>query len=394
MAAPDPATPPSHDHAPRVRRVLAFEPWDGGSHAAVRGSISRHSRHDWTWCTLPARGWRWRLRTGAWTLAEQAAEHAARPFDVIVASGLLSLPDLIAALRTGPWAARRGDAAWPPPTVLVMHENQAAYPSGPDGGDERDAHLVLTNLASVSAADAVIWNSDWNRRSLADGVRTMRLRRHDPDPPAAFDPARIETIGEVIWPPVEAPEAEPRTSTRTHADEGVRVVWPHRWEHDKGPEELLELARTARDRAAAGTGPELRWILLGERFGRTPPALETFRREFAAAIEHDGFEPDPAAYRRRLAEADWILSTARHEFFGIAVVEALLAGCLPWLPDRLSYPELLPDAARGLSPHAPPADPLAVRRLIRDHLEPALAANAVGRIDAVIERVTAHDPGS
>ena len=54
-----------------------------------------------------------------------------------------------------------------------------------------------------------------------------------------------------------------------------------------------------------------------------------------------------------------MLSTARHEFFGIAVAEALRAGCLPWLPARLSYPELLPEPAWAgtLSPHAPPKDP-------------------------------------
>ena len=58
-----------------------------------------------------------------------------------------------------------------------------------------------------------------------------------------------------------------------------------------------------------------------------------------------GFEPDRRRYLRRLAACDWVLSTAVHEFFGVAVVEALLAGCLPWLPDRLSYPELLPPGA-------------------------------------------------
>ena len=30
-------------------RILAFNPYDAGSHAAVRESISRHSRHAWRW---------------------------------------------------------------------------------------------------------------------------------------------------------------------------------------------------------------------------------------------------------------------------------------------------------------------------------------------------------
>ena len=43
-----------------------------------------------------------------------------------------------------------------------------------------------------------------------------------------------------------------------------------------------------------------------------------------------------------LAAADIVLSTALHEFQGLAVLEAIAAGCLPAVPDRLVYPELIP----------------------------------------------------
>ena len=36
------------------------------------------------------------------------------------------------------------------------------------------------------------------------------------------------------------------------------------------------------------------------------------------------------------------VSTAEHETFGIAAVEAMAAGCVPLLPNRLSYPEIVP----------------------------------------------------
>ena len=37
------------------------------------------------------------------------------------------------------------------------------------------------------------------------------------------------------------------------------------------------------------------------------------------------------------------MSTALQEFFGISVIEGMAAGAFPILPDRLVYPERIPD---------------------------------------------------
>jgi hypothetical protein len=47
-------------------------------------------------------------------------------------------------------------------------------------------------------------------------------------------------------------------------------------------------------------------------------------------------------YFHLLKSGTIVVSTARHEFFGLAVIEAVRAGCRPLLPRRLSYPELFP----------------------------------------------------
>jgi glycosyltransferase involved in cell wall biosynthesis len=182
------------------------------------------------------------------------------------------------------------------------------------------------------------------------------------------------------------------------AAEMVRVVWPHRWEHDKGVDELLNLADEAWSREQHG-GPAIRWILLGQRFGEVPAAMETLLTRHADRIEHAGPVPRPE-YLAWLHRADWVLSTARHEFFGMAVAEALVAGCLPWLPDRLSYPELVPPEVFGWNPWTVETPDRAsegelsqstqegigrIRWLIADRLSAAEAGVAVGRLEDVIE---------
>lgn len=50
-------------------RVLALEPYYGGSHRAFVDGWASRSRHDWTVLTLPAHHWKWRMRGAAVTMA-------------------------------------------------------------------------------------------------------------------------------------------------------------------------------------------------------------------------------------------------------------------------------------------------------------------------------------
>ena len=62
---------------------------------------------------------------------------------------------------------------------------------------------------------------------------------------------------------------------------------------------------------------------------------------FAEYIDLWGYQQDRTEYTAALGKADVIVSTAKHEFFGLSVAEAIAAGAFPLLPKRLSYPELL-----------------------------------------------------
>jgi glycosyltransferase involved in cell wall biosynthesis len=49
-----------------------------------------------------------------------------------------------------------------------------------------------------------------------------------------------------------------------------------------------------------------------------------------------------AEYIKWLKRGSIVISTARQENFGIAVIEAVRYGCVPLLPARLAYPEIIP----------------------------------------------------
>ena len=74
--------------------------------------------------------------------------------------------------------------------------------------------------------------------------------------------------------------------------------------------------------------------LAGQRYTEEPEEFERLRSTLGTRLVHDG-HADLEAYRQLLCAADVVVSTARHEFFGIAVVEAIYAGAFPVLPNQL-----------------------------------------------------------
>jgi glycosyltransferase involved in cell wall biosynthesis len=72
-----------------------------------------------------------------------------------------------------------------------------------------------------------------------------------------------------------------------------------------------------------------------------PHEFAAARAELASHIDHWGPVASRAEYLDCLSRADVFVSTALHEFFGLAVMESIALGLFPLLPKRLSYPELL-----------------------------------------------------
>ncbi|HIN83426.1 MAG TPA: DUF3524 domain-containing protein [Phycisphaerales bacterium] len=358
----------------QMANILAFESFDGGSHKQFRETVSSYSNHDWTWITRPAHSWKWRMVLSAQEMVEDAMRQGVQKPEAIFCTSLTDVAALRSFLPRG-WRDI--------PVILYMHENQLAYPTN----DSRDASFAFTNLQSVLTADLAIFNSKWNLDSFIDGIETLLSKSWDT---SVHDiGTAIRNNSTVAWVPVELPPSDVVNSRvlhntdnegRSELKNATTIVWPHRWEHDKGPDKFLEIARTYSEKL------NLRWIVLGQQFKEVPESLQTFQSEFSDRIEHMGYVESKGEYWNWLQRADWVLSTANHEFFGIAVVEALFAGCLPWLPEKLSYRELLPAAARGLSPDSV-IDSEPIRCAIHEHLSMAQAEPASNRIDSLITNV-------
>jgi glycosyltransferase involved in cell wall biosynthesis len=82
--------------------------------------------------------------------------------------------------------------------------------------------------------------------------------------------------------------------------------------------------------------------LAGENVRVDPREFDRAREHLGDRVVHVGFLPRDD-YLDLLCRADVVVSTAQHEFFGVAMVEAMAAGAVPLLPARLSYPEIVPD---------------------------------------------------
>lgn len=305
-------------------RVLALEPYYGGSHKAFLDGWIKRSRHTWAVLGLPAYKWKWRMRHGAVTLADQVVDRIGqdRGCDVLFCSDMLNLAEF---LGLAPEPIRRI------PSVVYFHENQLTYPVRRE--NERDLHFAFTNMTTALAATAVWFNSAFHRdaflRALTDLLRRM------PDHQSLDAVQRIRAKSSVQSPGIdEFPARVPRPPGP------VRILWAARWEHDKNPEDFLKALRILLAR-----GVDFRVSVIGEQFDESPDVFETARRRFARHIDRWGFEENRKDYEAALKEADLVVSTANHEFFGLSIVEAIAAGCRPVLPDRLSYPEILGEAA-------------------------------------------------
>lgn len=266
------------------------------------------------------------MQGGAATLAQEARNVQGTP-DLILATDMLNLPAFLALTR---------DVYAHVPVALYCHENQLTYPCRPD--ERRDLTYAVINWLSMLAADKVYFNSAYHLEAWYEEV--PRLLKHFPDYGHLPMVADVRQRSAVL--PVGCDlERLGGVPVRDGAQKTPLILWNQRWEYDKDPVTFFR----ALD-ALVDAGISFNVALAGSNERQMPDEFLAARERLGGRVIHYG-SADPETYVRLLRQADVVVSTALHEFFGIAIVEAIYCGCFPVLPQRLSYPEIIPSEYRG-----------------------------------------------
>ncbi|MCI0652193.1 MAG: DUF3524 domain-containing protein [Planctomycetes bacterium] len=304
-------------------RIMALEPYAALSHRAFLEGLRRHSRHAIALDLLPARKWKWRMRTSALHYAPRIGAQA--PFDLLLASDFVNLAELLALL---PQAHKST------PAVIYFHENQLTYPL-PEY-DERDYHFALIHIYSILAATRTLFNSEFHRRNFFAALPPIVDLFPDVDCAALL--AALEARTAVLPFGTDAEAGTPRSP----GSEPPILLWNHRWEHDKRPEVFLAALAQLVSRKC-----RFRVRMLGQRFRFVPDACRRMAEVLGDRLELQPFVEERGAYLDAVRGAHVVVSTARQEFFGLGTLEAIRCGLFPVLPADLAYPELLPAELRG-----------------------------------------------
>ncbi|MGI5939892.1 MAG: tRNA-queuosine alpha-mannosyltransferase domain-containing protein [Thermoleophilia bacterium] len=333
---------------PRLR-VWALEPYFAGSHKYFLRGLARYSRHDVSLFTLPGRHWKWRMHGGAVSLAARVAGGAESQTGCGKAAGSAALPQVLFAsdmLDLATFLALAGPSIARVPALVYFHENQLTYPLPP--GVERDLGYGMKNITSALAACRILFNSDYHRRDFLSAVEGLFSALPDEIPEGVVDTLRAKAGVLPVGCDLRRFDAHRERALQEaaqgrwgDASRGPLLLWNQRWEYDKAPERFFAALR-----ALQAAGVPFRLALAGAQRGAPGEVFLQARSEFSAHIVHWGRVVDAADYASLLWSADVVVSTAVHEFFGVALVEAIYCGCRPVLPWRLAYPELIPAEAR------------------------------------------------
>ncbi|MCB9030146.1 MAG: DUF3524 domain-containing protein [Deltaproteobacteria bacterium] len=315
--------------------IVLLEPFFAGSHASWAKQLKANSAHSIEILALKGLYWKWRMHGGAVSLAKQYIQGDFKP-DLFIASDMLDLTIFQALTRSQTANI---------PFLVYFHENQLTYPwskSDPDPALERDRHYGFINYSSCLSADRVLFNSRYHLDSFLEEL--PRFLKFFPDYNELASAELIRSKSEVLYLGIDLKrfnqfkEKGDKLKQDLSPDLPI-ILWNHRWEYDKNPTDFYELLlRLEQDLIS------FKLVLLGESYCQVPDVFDLIKSKFSENILHCGFVEDFSEYASWLWASDILPVTSNQDFFGVSIVEAIYCKTTPLLPNRLSYPEILPIA--------------------------------------------------
>lgn len=300
-------------------KFLFLESFFGGSHREFARGLVSHSKHRIDLVTMPARFWKWRMRGAALYFAKKI--QSLKDYNGLITTGLMSLSDYK--------VLSKGQC---PPALVYFHETQLTYPLAP--GEHMDYQFGFTDITTALAAERVLFNSRTHRDAFFSKLPGFLKMMPEYRPNWVVE--AIRSKAGVLYPGCRFP-AQALSAAEFSRKLPPLIIWNHRWEFDKNPGEFFQ----ALD-ALLENGAGFRLALLGENYQAIPKAFLGARDRYGERIAQYGYVESRADYIKWLKRGSIVISTARQENFGIAVIEAVRYGCVPLLPARLAYPEIIP----------------------------------------------------
>jgi len=300
-------------------KVLFLESFFGGSHKDFALGFKDHSCHEITLVTLPDRFWKWRMRGAALYFADKVKNLS--DYDAVFITDMMNLADL---------QSLKGKKI--PPVLMYFHENQLSYPLAPR--QQRDSNLSFINIVSAAAANKVFFNSKFHFTDFINAATRLLKQMPDARPEWMIEQIRQKT--QVVYPGCRFETGD--IDFKKKALEKPLIIWNHRWDHDKNFEFFFDVLSSVKEKNIPFS-----LALMGERFKKYPDIFRQAKEKFKSETVVFGYVESKDKYISWLKKGAIVVSSAIQENFGISVIEAVRYGCIPLLPDRLSYPELMPD---------------------------------------------------
>ncbi|XP_059676292.1 glycosyltransferase-like domain-containing protein 1 isoform X2 [Gavia stellata] len=210
-----------------------------------------------------------------------------------------------------------------PDVSRFMPEHKLAHLEKVIGVKRNGDAYQLEGLQKSGALGALMKTSDAHRESgLCEARPGLCTTQHEGLPSPLTAPAGLnKSEAPESTNPCQEEDKQHLTfnlsnilSGQDYQQRPLHVAWPHRWEHDKDPETFFKVLLKLKEK-----GLPFHVSVLGEAFTEIPDIFSEAKSALGSSVLHWGYLPSKDDYFQALCMADVVISTAKHEFFGVAI---------------------------------------------------------------------------